>query len=144
MMNMLSISDKYFDFLLRTGFKGPFEYNYVREIHTTYVKRNIIVNLIYEGSFWVYVYKTKKYIPELELGTKRIIDLDHSEYKSYDLFNLDPRRLIYNSVEFNNQIEKDLWFFSKLLKDNPEILDGNFKEFSVSKYILRKTGLMKH
>jgi len=143
-MNILSISDKYFDFLLRIGFKGPFEYNYVREIHTNYVKGNIIVDLIYEGSFWVYVYKTKNCIPELELGTKRIIDLDYSEYKSYDLFNLDPKRLIYNSDEFNNQCEKDLWFFSKLLKDNPEILDGNFKEFNVIKYILRKTGIIKH
>jgi hypothetical protein len=140
---MIHNSNKYFDFLIDLGFKGPFEYYYVREIHTNYVKGNIVVNIIFEGSFWVYVIKTKKYIPELESGTKRIIDLDFSEYKSYDLFDLDPKRYIYNSVEFNNQTEKDLWFFSKLIKDNSEILNGNFKEFNMIKYILRKTGIIK-
>ena len=100
-MNISPISNKYFDFLIDLGFKGPFEYYYVREIHTNYVKGNIVVNIIFEGSFWVYIFKTKKYIPELETGTKRIIDLDYSEYKSYDLFDLDPKRHIYNSVEFN-------------------------------------------
>ena len=143
-MNMLSISDKYFDFLLKAGFKGPFEYNYVREVHTDYIKGNIVIEIIYEGSFWVFVTKTKKYIPELEMGTKKIKDLDYSEYKSYDLFNLDPRRQLYNSVDFNNIDEKALWFFSRLLKDNPEILNGNLKKFNIINYILKKTGLIKH
>jgi hypothetical protein len=143
-MNRLSISDKYFDFLLRIGFKGPFEYNYVREVHTEYVKGNIIVEIIYEGSFWVFVSKTKKTIPELELGTKKIKDLTYFEYKSYNLFDLDPKRRLYKSVYFNNSDEKDLWFFSRLLQDNPEILDGNFKKFNSIYYLLKKIGLIKH
>lgn len=143
-MNMTPVANKYFDFLIDLGFKGPFEYYYVREIHTNYVKGNIVVNIMYDGGFFVWVIKTKKYIPELESGTKRLINLDYSEYRSYDLFDLDPGRHIYNSVEFNSQTEKDLWFFSKLLRDNSEILDGNFKEFNIFKYILKKTGIIKH
>ena len=61
-MNISPILKKHFDFLIDLGFKGPFEYCYVREIHTNYVKGNVGVKIIFEGSFWVCVIKTKKYI----------------------------------------------------------------------------------
>jgi hypothetical protein len=140
---MFSIADNYFDFLPDLGFKGPYEYNYGHEMQSDYVKKDLIIKIAYDGRYWVFVIKTKKVIPELEEGTKTLKDLDIKLYRSYDLEYLDPNKKLFNSVDFNTKPEKYLWYYSKLLRDNPEILNGNLSKFSIVNYLLRKFGLKK-
>jgi len=140
---MVANTGNYFDFLPNLGFKGPFEYNDGREMQSDYVKGDLIIKIAYDGRYWVYVIKTKRAISELEIGTKTLKDFDHKFYKSYDLEYLDPKKKLFNSVDFNNKPEKYLWYYSKLLRDNPEILSGNLSKFSLINYLLRKLGLNK-
>jgi len=138
---MVSDTNNYFDFLSNLGFKGPYEYNYGHEMQSDYVNKDLIINIAYDGRYWVFVIKTKKVIPELEEGTKTLKDLDTKLYKSYDLDYLDPKKKLFNSVDFNTKPEKYLWYYSKLLRDNPEILHGNLSKFSFINYLLKKIGL---
>ncbi len=140
---MLSITDKYFDFLPNLGFKGPYEYNCGHEMQSDYVKKDLIIKISYDGRYWVFVVKTKKVIPELEEGTKTLKDFDFKLYTSYDLEYLDPKKKLFNSVDFKTKPEKYLWYYSKLLRDNPEILNGNLSKFNLVNYLLRKFGLKK-
>jgi hypothetical protein len=140
---MFSITDNYFDFLPNLGFKGPYEYNYGHEMQSDYVKKDLIIKISYDGRYWVYVIKTKMVIPELEDGTKTLKDLDLKLYRSYDLDYLDPNKKLFNSVDFNLKPEKYLWYYSKLLRDNPAILNGNLSKFNIVNHLLRKFGLKK-
>jgi hypothetical protein len=140
---MASLANNYFDFLPSLGFKGPYEYNYGHEMQSDYVKKDLIIKVAYDGRYWVFVIKTKKVIPELEEGTKTLKDLDTKIYKSYDLDYLDPNKRLFNSVDFNANPEKYLWYYSKLLRDNPEILNGNLSKFSFINFLFKKFGLKK-
>jgi hypothetical protein len=140
---MFSITDKYFDFLLDYGFKGPYEYNSGHEMQSDYVKKDLIIKISYDSRYWVFVIKTKKIVPELEEGKKTLKDLDYNLVISHDLEDLDPKKKMFNSVDFNNKTEKYLWYYSKLLRDNPEILNGNLSKFSPVNYLLRKLGFKK-
>ena len=123
---MFSMTDKYFDFLFDDGFKGPYEYNDGHEMQSDCVKRDLVIKISYDGRFWAFVIKTKKVFPELECGTKKLKDFDRDLMSSYNLEYLDPQKKLLNSLDFNNKEDKYLWYYSKLLKDNPEILRGDF------------------
>jgi hypothetical protein len=138
---MSSVTNNYFDFLPKLGFKGPYEYNYGHEMQSDYVKKDLIIKFAYDGRYYVSVIKTKKVIPELEEGTKTLKDLDYKLYRSYDLEYLDPNKKLFNSVDFNTSQEKYLWYYSKLLRDNPEILNGDFSKFNFINYVLKRLGL---
>ncbi len=135
---------KYFGFLeMEFGFRKIPEYQYVREVHNDYIKNDLIIKLIYEGSFWIEILKAKNVEPELINNKKTIIDFDYNYFKRYDLKNLDPSRKIYNSVSSENFPDKDLWYFSKLLKDNSEILNGDLSKLTLRYKYLKKFGLKK-
>jgi hypothetical protein len=140
---MFSITDKYFDFLLDNGFKGPFEYNLGHEMQSDYVKKDLIIKISYDGRYWAFVIKTKRVIPELESGIKKLKDYDWDLVTSHDLEYLDPKKRLFNSVYFDNNDKKYLWYYSKLLRDNPEILSGDLSKFNIFNYLLRKLGFKK-
>jgi hypothetical protein len=136
--------DRYFGFLVNQGFKGPFNFNIAYEMHTTYVRGKIIIDIAYDGGYQVYIVRTKRLIPELETGKKKLSDLDFSESSYHALTELDPKKKIFNSVDFNNQIDKQLWYYSKLLLDNPEILLGDLKKFNFFNILLRRLRSIKN
>ncbi len=135
--------DKFFGFLSNHGFKGPFKFNVAYEMHSTFVKGQIIVDIAYDGGFWVNIIKTKKLIPELESGNRKYSDFEPHEYLYYPLSLLDPKQKAYKSVSIDNQTDNQLWYYSKLLKENPEILDGDLRKFSLLNQLCRKLGLTK-
>ncbi len=133
---------KYFNFLVTDfGFMPPITYNYVREIHTDYIKDNIIIKIIFDGSYFCEIIKLKSLDHELLAGKKRSIDIDINDKKIYPLSMLDPQKKLYNSVSNDNFPDKDLWYCSKLIKNNPEILQGDFTKFSFTYRLLKKVGL---
>jgi len=135
---------KHFEFLeTKFGFKKIPEYQYVREIHNDYIKNDLIIKLTYEGSFWIEILKTKKVEPELINNKKTTVDFDYNYFKRYDLRNLDSSKKIYNSVSSENFPDKELWYFSKLLKDNPEILIGDLSKLTLKYKYLKRIGLKK-
>mgnify|MGYP001182256712 FL=1 len=130
--------DKFFDFLVTDfEFKGPFSYSYVREYHTDYVKGNLIVKVMYDGGFWVGLIVLKNPNPEIETGKLRVVDIDYSKTKSYELEELDWKKKLWNSVSSSNFPDKSLWYYSKILKQNPEILEGNLKKLSMRYKLLK-------
>ena len=135
---------KHFDFLVKDYhfIKYP-EYRYVREIHNDFVRNDLIIKLHYEGSFELEILKPKINIQDILNQKKRTVDFDYNQFDRYDLKNLDLDKKIHNSVSSDNFPDKDLWYFAKLLKKNPEILDGNLNKlkwiFRLLKRLKKKT-----
>lgn len=132
-----------FDFLNKLGFKGPYERNLSREMHAIYVKKCLILDIAYDGAYFISFEKTKTLMPELEENNKNIFDLDYSDFKHYDLRILDYKNKLFNSVSFNNQHEKFFWYYRRLLILNPEILNGNLYKLTLRYRLLRILRLKK-
>jgi len=129
---------KHFGFLVKKyNFIKLREYQYVREIHNDFVGKFIVVKLIYEGSFSIEILKPRFHIKDLIEGKKRTVDYDYNDFERYDLKNLDLKRAVYNSVSAVKFPDKDLLYYSKLLNENPEILQGDLTKLKW-KYLLLK------
>ena len=140
---MLENTDKYFEFLRKYGFSDPIEYNYVREVRRDYIKGNIVISIAYDGNYWVDLIKTKIAIPSPETGATKLKDIDFKDTQFYDLTLLDTKNRLYDSIAFDYEDEKNLWYYSSLLKNNPEILNGDLKKFSLTNRFLKQVGLKK-
>lgn len=140
---MLENTVKYFDFLKQYGFSDLIEYQYVREIRRDYIKDNIIISIAYEGNYWVDFIKTKSIFPSLATGASKLKDLDFKDTQSYDLTVLDTKNIIYDAIDIDHEDEKNLWYYSSLLKNNPEILNGDLAKFSLTSRFLKQVGIIK-
>ena len=138
---MLENTDKYFEFLKHYGFSDPIEYNYGREVHRDYIKGNLVISIAYEGSYWVEVIKTKITLPSLATGLTKIKDLDFKDKQFFDLTSLDSKKKLFNSINFDDEHEKNLLYYSSLLKSNPEILNGDLRKFTLTNRFLRLVGI---
>lgn len=134
--------DKYFGFLERDfGYKKIPEYNYIREIHNDYIKDNLIIKLIYEGSYIVVLMKAKFTDKDLLNGKKKTLDYGNSFFRCYYLNLFAGNGKANNTLANGYDSEKDLLRFSEILKNNPEILNGNTSKFSLLNRILKRIGL---
>lgn len=134
--------NEHFGFLTdKFGFIKIPEYQYVYEVHNDYVKPGLIIKIIYDGGFWVNILKPNFSVEEIIKGEKRTNNYALNKYNLYNLKNLDLDKSIYNSVSANNFPDKDLWYFSKLLKENPEILNGNTKKLTWIYHLMKKIGI---
>ena len=139
-----NIIDRYFGFLESDfGFKKMPEYNYVREIHNDYIKDNIIIKLIYEGSYIIDLMKSKVAEKDLLDGNKRTIDYDYFYFKRYNLNLFTGNKRTRIAWQKEHDSEKDLLHCSEILKNNPEILNGKTFKFSFMYRILKKLGIKK-
>ncbi len=133
--------NKYFGFLESDfGFKKIPEYNYAREIHNDYIKNDLIIKITYEGSFYVELIKSK--VPEKDFpeGSKKTIDNNYFKHYNLSQFDSNSGKKIFFK---ENDTEKDLLYYSEILKQNPEILIGNTFKFSFLYKILKKFGIKK-
>ncbi len=132
---------EYFDFLITDyKFKTPVTYNYIREVHTDFIKDDIVVKVVYEGAYWCELIKLNKIDKGLLTGEKRIIDISYNNMTHFNLSSLDPSKKLYNSVSEDNFTNKELWYYSMLLKNNPEVLHGDFSKISIIYRLLKKFG----
>ena len=118
----------YFNFLTDFGFKGPIEYNISWEQQYLYVKEDIVIAITFDGGFCVYFKKIK---PKNKIDINQLDEykeLNFNAYTDFDLTLLDPNLEIYNAQNFDNPNEKTLSYYSKLFKDNPEILQGDLRK----------------
>jgi hypothetical protein len=139
-----NIIDKYFGFLERDfGFKKIPEYNYVREIHNDYIKNNLIIKIIFEGSYIVDLMKAKFADNDLFDGNKKTIDYDYSFFKYYNLNQFTGNKKTNISLQKKHDSENDLLYCSEILKNNPEILNGSTFKFSFIYRILKKFEIKK-
>ena len=137
-----NIIDKYFGFLERDfGFKKIPEYNYLREIHNDYIKNDLIIKINFEGSYIVDLMKAKFAEKDLLDGKKKTIDYDYSFFKYYNLNQFAVNEKVNKSLKQGYDSEKDLLHCSEILKNNPEILNGNTRKFSFVYSILKKIGI---
>lgn len=143
MMTMLSNDVlKHFGFLVNEfGFVKLPEYHYVREIHNEFAGGGMIVKLTYDGGFWLNILVPKFDISPILNGEKRTVDYDNSLFKVYDLGNLDLDKKIYNAVSIENFSEKELWYYARLLRENPEILKGDLRKLKWKFWLLKKLRL---
>jgi len=138
----LTIEDdvqRYFGFLeTDVGFTKVKPYGYSREFHFDYIKENLIVKVCYDGGFFVSILKTKTTENDLLTNAKRTVDYDFNFFKRYDLRQLDIDKKIFNSANVQMSKEKELKFYSELLRQNPEILDGFINKLTFKYLIFRK------
>lgn len=133
---------KHFGFLVdEFGFVKLPEYPYVREIHNEFAGGGMIIKLAYDGGFWVNILVPKFDISPILNGEKRTVDYDYSLFKVYDLGNLDLDKKIYNAVSIENYSEKELWYYARLLRENPEILKGDLRKLKLKYWLLKKLRL---
>lgn len=132
---------KHFGFLVQKFdyVKLP-EYQYVREVHNDFVGKNIVIKLSYDGSFMLEILKPKFEIEQLLNGQKRTVDYQYYSFDRYDLRNLDLNKEIYLSVSKDNFPDKDLWYYSKLLQENSEIVKGDLTKLKWTYWLLKRIG----
>jgi len=133
----ISHINEFFGFLNSYGFKGPYEYQYGRWEGEYYVKGKIIVDFSFDGYWSADIMKTKKYYKDLEDGKIKPYSNQIKLHHSNNLRFLDHERTIRKPINFDNDHDKELNYYSKLIKDNTEILEGNFEKFSIIYPLLR-------
>ncbi|NTW24996.1 MAG: hypothetical protein HGA37_09870 [Lentimicrobium sp.] len=139
---MENIIDKYFGFLEQeAGFVKIPEYNYVREIHNDYVRDNLIIKICYEGSYTIELLKSGSIEKDLTTGIRKSVSYDYAFFKHYNLKKLDRNGKLFKPLASANYPEKDLLYYSEILKNNPEVLSGNMRKFSFIYRIKQKLGL---
>ena len=130
--------EKYFGFLISDyGFTKMPEYCCVREIHNDFIKKDIIINIVYEGSYSIEILKPERLDPELMNGIKKSVEYDSNFFKRCNLLNLDPSKKNVGLILSERITDRALEYYSKSLKENADILNGNFPKSSF-KYNLIK------
>ena len=133
---------KCFDFLVREhGFSTPIFYTVAYELHVAYIKNDFFVDIAFDGSYWATVNKSEKVVQGIISGKTKINDLDYRKIASHSLLRLDTKKEVYNSILKFYRNEKALFYYAVLLKNNPEILNGNFRKFSLVYLLLKKIGI---
>lgn len=92
---------------------------------------------MYEGDFWAGLIVLKNPNPEIETGKLRVVDIDSSETKYYELEELDWKKKLWTSISSSNLPDKRLSYYSKILRLNPEILVGNLKKLTLHYKLLK-------
>ena len=119
--------EKYFGFLISEyGFTKMQEYSCVREIHNDFIKKDILIHIVYEGNFSIEILKPKRLDLELMNGIKKSIEYDSNFFKRCDLLNLDPSMKNVELILSERNTDRALVYYSKSLKENANILNGNF------------------
>ena len=130
--------EKYFKFLvLDHGFTKMPEYVCVREIHNDFIKKDIIINIIYEGSYSIEILKPKRFDPELMTGMKKSVEYDYTFFKRCNLLDLDPSKMNIGRILSKRATGDALEYYAKSIKENIDILNGDFPKYSF-KYNLIK------
>jgi len=130
---------KYFSFLVSEyGFSDPIFYNIAYEEHAAYIKDDFYIDISFDGSYCCTVDKYRNIAQEVLSGKTEMSDLDYRKRRIYYLSQLDRKKELYNSIQNLTGHEKDLFYYATLLKKNSEILNGNFKKFSLWNALLRK------
>lgn len=133
---------KHFGFLVDDfGFVKLPEYPYVREIHNEFAKSEMIVKVTCDGGYWVDILVPGFDISPIVQGRKRTVDYDYGLFKTYDLGNLDPYREIFKTISKDPFPDKELRYYARLLKENPEILRGDFTKLKWRYRFFKKLGL---
>lgn len=123
---------KHFDFLTQYGFSGPYNYETDYTSSINYVKETIIIHIVFSGRYWCYIYKTKGPIDAIRTGQANVDSIPRNELiVSHEISKLDSKRKIWNSVSEDNFPEKPLWYYSKLIIQNKEIINGDLRKFSI-------------
>lgn len=123
-----SLTKKYFSFLVTDfGFKRIPEYQFVREVHQDYIKNDIAVKIIYEGSYIVEVLRNLESDSGIFSPEKRTVDYDQTQIMSIDITESKSSRRFHQINELVDEPEKVLDRCSRFLLSNPLILDGDLK-----------------
>lgn len=131
MLNTCEPVREQFEFLTRDfDFKGPFQWNMGHEQEFTYVNGHLYVNIGFDGGFFLSIGKTHKMIPELSTGELNIGQVDYRDRIWIDVLSLlskKERNEIYGQRDQIVQLSS----LAQLLKNNPEILQGDWRKFSI-------------
>ncbi|MDY0216267.1 MAG: hypothetical protein RBS19_04865 [Bacteroidales bacterium] len=123
---------EYFSFLVEDyNFQQPITYNHVKEVYTDYIKNNIIISIGFDGGYTCGLYQTKIKNDDLLNGNIKIVNIDYKDLQFFDLTLLDKNKKINESTSHINEKVRNLVYYSTLLKNNPEILNGDLRKFSL-------------
>jgi hypothetical protein len=130
-------TSEYFGFLNTYGFKGPYEYILGHSQGEYFVKGKIVIVFHFEGYWTASIMKTKKYYKDLEEGKVNWYADGIKHFYFRDIKSLDRNCKKRDCIIFENDHNKELFYYSNLIQDNVEILEGNFRKFSPIYPLLR-------
>ena len=122
------------------------EKRYERIIHTWYYATFshfynfaffISNNICFNGSYSIEILKPKRLDPELINGIKKSIECDFNFFKRCDLLNLDPSKQNVGLILSERKTDEALEYYSKSLRENVDILNGNFPNSSFRYNLLK-------
>ncbi|MAM22843.1 hypothetical protein [Croceibacter atlanticus] len=129
---------KHFNFINDYNFYGPIIYLNGPEVNFDYISKKSIINITYEPGyeFLTKLVKLKTDFKKIEPDKIRWRALKSSEFKVYNIgLFLDPKNKIRDSIRIKDQGDKNLEYYSKLLKTNPKVLDNDFSDFTIPNLI---------
>jgi len=130
---------EYFGFLVSEhNFSYPIFYDLAYEDHAAYIKDDFYVNIAFDGTYRVTIEKYRKVAQDVLSEKTKMKDLDYRKRRIYFLSRLDSKKELYHSIQHLTGHEKDLFYYATLLKNNPKILNGDFRIFSLWYFILKK------
>jgi hypothetical protein len=133
----VTFKSEYFVFLNIYGFKGPYEYQYGHWEGVFYVKGKIVLDFSFDGYWTASIMKTKKYYKDLEEGKIKWYSDGIKHHYRHNIKSLDKNSKNRVSPIFGKDHTKELNYYSKLIMVNIEILEGNFRKFSMIYPLLR-------
>jgi hypothetical protein len=114
----------YFNFLVKDfAFSGPWEFSWGHESHVCYIKGKCIIDIGYDGGYFVHLAITKSYIPELESGKMNISEVSANQWRYYSINSLQSKK-------DSNHSFSPLDEAAQLIKMNSEILHGDVRKYS--------------
>jgi hypothetical protein len=134
---------EHFNFLSREyefHYSGSYQFTY--EKYEIFTKKEIVVFVVFDGVYWCSLYKVKKVIINYD-NENLITSINLIKPIKYNLGKLDKDKELYNSFLDINIRHRSLVYYSTLLKNNPEILDGDFRKFSFWYRLKQKFGFFK-
>ena len=151
----LDFVTKEFVFLQKEySFTDPIGWNWGRELHWTYFKKNLYVDIAFDGVYMVSVGRTKIHNPELISGKTKLSEIPVEDRDSYDVELLIPREIRFPFSfsgkywtnltpiertllhEHRSRYESQYYSLSaqaRLLRENPQVLKGDWKLFYSAK-----------
>jgi hypothetical protein len=134
-----------FEFLkIDYNYKGPFEWQCAYEKEYSYINGKLYLNIGFDGAFFFSIGETNKLTPELSQGKLNLGNIGYKERKSFDLTSLLSKEEKIHHSNIHSSID-ELIFWSNIIKRNSEILEGNWKKFSIKYKVLNflNTKLLK-
>jgi hypothetical protein len=141
LININSYIENKFKFLIEVyKFEQPLFYNNTGESYAVYIKKNIVICIGYRDIYWGSIFTMNNY--KIIYRDETIKSIEYSKPRHYNLSKLDKNKVLYKSLLNINIRVRHVEYFYLLLINNSEILNGDFRKFTLWYNIKQKLNFL--